>query len=141
VIRILSRSSEAATGCLLYERPRPDGYAVVRTLSGVDYAHRLMYERFVGPIPDGAVIDHLCAVKSCCNPAHLEAVTHRVNVIRGPSPTAVAHVTDRCVAGLHDLTGANVVRLTSGRRTCRACRDERHRAWRQRRRNVTFEAP
>lgn len=47
------------------------------------YAHRLSYELFVGPIPDGYELDHLCRNRGCVNPAHLEAVTHRVNVLRG----------------------------------------------------------
>ncbi|WP_338185886.1 HNH endonuclease signature motif containing protein [Jatrophihabitans sp.] len=49
-------------------------------------AHRWSYEHFVGPIPDGLEIDHLCAVTSCVNPAHLEAVTPDENKRRGPLP-------------------------------------------------------
>ncbi|ETW95942.1 MAG: HNH endonuclease [Candidatus Entotheonella factor] len=44
--------------------------------------HRLIYEIFHGPIPKGKEVHHLCAVRSCCNPAHLELVTHRENVAR-----------------------------------------------------------
>jgi hypothetical protein len=52
------------------------------------YAHRYAYEHFVGPIPDNLEIDHLCRRRCCVNPEHLEAVTHRVNVARGTSPSA-----------------------------------------------------
>lgn len=46
-------------------------------------AHRLSYEAHVGPIPDGLLLDHLCRVRQCVNPAHLEPVTHQVNTLRG----------------------------------------------------------
>ncbi len=64
---------------------QPSGYG--RIGSGGDggkvlMAHRVAYEFMVGPIPPGLQIDHLCRNKSCVNPAHLEAVTHRENMIR-----------------------------------------------------------
>lgn len=45
-------------------------------------AHRWSYEHFVGPVPDGLELDHLCRVRRCVNPLHLEAVTHRENCLR-----------------------------------------------------------
>lgn len=51
-------------------------------------AHRYAYETLVGPIPDGQELDHLCRVRSCVNPAHLEPVSHRENVLRGTSSWA-----------------------------------------------------
>lgn len=45
-------------------------------------AHRWMYELRVGPIPDGCVIDHLCRIKACVNPKHLEAVSLAENNAR-----------------------------------------------------------
>ena len=45
-------------------------------------AHRWAYEHFIGPIPEGLTIDHLCKVKSCVNPKHLEAVTNEENIMR-----------------------------------------------------------
>ena len=45
-------------------------------------AHRIAYEVFKGPIPEGLEIDHLCCVKFCCNPDHLEAVTPAINTQR-----------------------------------------------------------
>ena len=45
-------------------------------------AHRVAYELFVGPIPHGLTIDHLCYKRACVNPAHLEAVTLSENVRR-----------------------------------------------------------
>jgi len=46
-------------------------------------AHRYAYEFLVGPIPKGLVLDHLCRVKICVNPEHLQPVTQRENVLRG----------------------------------------------------------
>ena len=46
-------------------------------------AHRFVYLNYVGPIPDGLTIDHLCRVRNCVNPFHLEPVTIRENVQRG----------------------------------------------------------
>lgn len=45
-------------------------------------AHRYAYELLVGPIPEGMQIDHLCEVKRCVNPQHLEPVTAEVNSMR-----------------------------------------------------------
>lgn len=45
-------------------------------------AHRWSYEHFAGPIPEGLVVDHLCSVRHCVNPAHLEVVTQRENLRR-----------------------------------------------------------
>jgi hypothetical protein len=46
------------------------------------WAHRAAYILSVGPIPAGLELDHLCRVSLCCNPAHLEAVSHRENILR-----------------------------------------------------------
>ncbi|MFC8490724.1 HNH endonuclease signature motif containing protein [Streptomyces sp. NPDC057235] len=53
-------------------------------------AHRAAHVLFIGPIPEGAVVDHLCRVKRCVNPAHLEAVTQKENMRRGNASIAVA---------------------------------------------------
>jgi hypothetical protein len=46
-------------------------------------AHRMAYEHFVGPIPAGKSLDHLCRNRACCNPKHLDPVTHEENCLRG----------------------------------------------------------
>jgi len=67
-------------GCWLWTgwcNPRGYGYSDWMTL-----AHREVYQALVGPIPEGMDLDHLCFVKNCCNPVHLEPVPHRVNIKR-----------------------------------------------------------
>lgn len=66
---------------------QPNGYGYF-WLDGARYAHRVAYEIAVGPIPAGLVIDHLCANKSCVNPAHLEVVTIGENTRRARAAAA-----------------------------------------------------
>lgn len=58
------------------------GYGIFG-LPGASEAHRASYLLFKGPIPEGLEVDHLCFVRPCVNPAHLEAVTHEENIRRG----------------------------------------------------------
>lgn len=51
--------------------------------------HRWVHLRFIGPIPEGYDVDHLCSVRNCVNPDHLEAVTRTENIQRGNGPTLV----------------------------------------------------
>ncbi len=83
--------------------------------------HIVSYTLLVGPIPYGCEIDHLCRVRLCCNPDHLEAVTHRENVKRGAAPTAIAHRIQTCKWG-HSRKGTRLYR------ECAECRRLRRRA-------------
>jgi hypothetical protein len=66
-------------------------------------AHRVAYEQFVGPIPEGLVIDHLCRNKGCVNPDHLEPVTIGENVLRGETIPARNLLKTHCHRG-HEFT-------------------------------------
>ena len=116
-----------APGCWLWTKAvRPDGYGVFGAAPGrIVYAHRFSYELHRGPIPAGMVLDHLCRVRSCVNPAHLEAVTDRVNILRGVGMTAINARRTHCPQG-HPLDG--VTRRYTGRQThqryCRRCNRE-----------------
>lgn len=78
-------------------------------------AHRWVYEHFVGPIPAGLTIDHLCRVRRCVNPAHMEPVSVAENNRRGWSPPAKNARRTTCLRG-HEL-----ILFPSGRRRCREC--------------------
>jgi hypothetical protein len=81
-------------------------------------AHRWSYEHFKGPIPKGLELDHLCRVRGCVNPDHLEAVTHKENVLRGN----VAKSSPTCRQG-HLKEGRNLYTVPSTKaRRCRTCR-------------------
>lgn len=72
------------TDCWIWQKATmEDGYAVGRRNGRSWLMHRWYYEQHIGPIPDGLQIDHLCRVRCCVNPAHLEPVTQTENRLRG----------------------------------------------------------
>ena len=85
--------------------------------------HRLAYETLVGPIPPGLVLDHLCRVPACVNPAHLDPVTDRENSSRSPIWNGNKI---RCVRG-HVRVNNNIYVNSRGERICRQCDRERGR--------------
>lgn len=101
-------------------------------------AHRWAYEYYVGPIPEGLTIDHLCRNRACVNVDHLEAVPHRVNTLRGTSPTAVNATKTHCPEG-HAYDEQNTSAPASGSRECRACRREQSREYYERNREKVIE--
>lgn len=111
----------AGFGSAVYGRFRP-GAHVQREEVG---AHRWAYEHWVGPIPEGLEIDHLCRVKLCVNPAHLEPVTRAENMRRARKPL--------CPRG-HDKTDPlNQHFDAKGRlHDCKECRRIRERARKKR---------
>lgn len=116
----------------------PAGYSHVSNSPGKKprrrKSHRVAYEALIGPIPPGLTIDHLCRVRNCVNPLHMEAVTIQVNISRGDSLKNLilghkamglkALAATECKRG-HPYSGDNIIFRKDGRgkitRRCRAC--------------------
>ena len=106
------------------------------------YTHRLAFEVCNGPIPSGLVIDHLCRVPPCFNPAHLQVVTQRENLLRGTGFTARFANQTHCINGHRfDANNTRVVRPGRSRvwRLCRECHriGERNRRLKQKLQRLT----
>lgn len=114
------------TDCVIWTAGNTGRYGVMWHDGKQRYAHRVIYEWLVGPIPDGYEIDHLCRVTLCVNPDHLEAVTPEENRRRA-APT-------HCAKG-HERTPENTI--GSGRQSrCKICRND----WKRRAYHAESEA-
>jgi len=87
------------------------------------FAHRVSYELSIGPIPEGLSLDHLCRVRHCVNPAHLEPVTQRENIMRGNGIAAKEAAKTHCPKN-HPYDEENT-RNYRGKRFCKACNRDR----------------
>ena len=124
---------EPNSGCWLwigYQTPRQYGRILVDGHSR--FAHRIAYALWKGPLTPDLTIDHLCRVHSCVNPAHLELVTQRENVLRGNAKAALLAQQTHCQHG-HPLEGEFIYRRKN-RRICRVCCNAYHRVRYHRRR-------
>ena len=142
------------TPCWVWQKVcNPKGYAKSHfaDLGKNKRVHRVSYELYVGPIPEGLTLDHLCRVKSCVNPAHLEPVTALENIRRAVgfsakprrrlgrnvpgrpkgSKTDPALLPTHCKHG-HEYTPENTG-MDCGKRRCRECSraNDRRRYWRE----------
>ncbi|TMD08313.1 MAG: HNH endonuclease [Chloroflexi bacterium] len=125
-------SPEPNSGCWLWTGARfqHGDYGAVRWNGRAAYAHRVVYELAREPIPPGLTLDHLCRVRACVNPAHLEAVTMYTNAMRGVGVGARKARQVVCPRGhVYDV-------LDGLGRRCSICRNE---TGRQRRARVSAE--
>lgn len=138
IARWLGRVVETDEGCWLWPGAKfRSGYANVGTVERGQRRnrslHRVFYERFVGPIPEGLDLDHLCRTTSCVNPGHVEPVTRSVNLRRGNAGglrnrgrAAANAAKTHCHHG-HPFDEENTHWTKAGGRSCRACDRDRHR--------------
>lgn len=123
--RFWAKVNKTETCWLWTASKKPKGYGEFSVDGSLVYAHRFAYEAVVGPIPAGLTLDHLCRVRHCVNPTHLEAVTNRENNLRGESQSAAHARKTRCPQG-HEYAGENLI-VYRGARQCRECRNRRKR--------------
>lgn len=113
--RMAAKVTVDDNGCWIWTGARAsNGYGSRSHDGRIWSTHKLAYTLLVAPVPDGLQIDHLCRVRACCNPAHLEPVDQATNMRR-----ARAHIT-HCPQG-HEYTPDNIVWNHGTRRNCRAC--------------------
>lgn len=129
--RLTRRTVVDENGCWIWQGSKDtSGYGLVRIAGRLEKTHRaVLLER--GVDLEGLEVDHLCRVRACCNPDHLEAVTHRTNILRSPiSPTSINYLKTHCANG-HEFTPENTYwRTNASGRDCRECRRTRMRKYR-----------
>ena len=114
--RIKALSFPNENGCWIWQASRTaTGYGQITAAGTTKKAHRVAYEAFKGPIPDGKLLDHLCRTPLCVNPDHLEPVDHAENARRG-----YWGLITKCPKG-HPYEGTNLYRTPRGHRRCMAC--------------------
>lgn len=130
---VLGRLSAAITtndqGCWLWTKSRTeDGYGQISVKRMMIRCHQVAYHLYVGPVPAGLQLDHLCRNRACCNPWHLEPVTPGINSRRGLRSRWKSTIT-RCPQD-HPYDEINTyVHPVTGHRTCRRCRADRQRRY------------
>ena len=136
-VRFMAHVEKTDTCWLWTASCTENGYGRFKVSPRHMMAHRASYELFVGRIPDGLQIDHLCHTadptcdlrddcphRRCVRPDHLEAVTLRENMLRSPHTlNSISAAKTHCPQG-HPYDEANTYVCPDGRRDCRTCRRE-----------------
>lgn len=123
VLNRVARYVEPVTesGCWLWTGTiESSGYGRLRVGKRKLLAHRLVYAIYRGGLADSDYLDHLCRVRCCVNPDHLEIVDLRTNILRGTAPSAQNARKTHCPLG-HPYDAVNTHIKIDGRRECRAC--------------------
>lgn len=128
--RLMEKREISPSGCWLFTGAlHPNGYAstTLGRRNKRDYAHRIAYRILIGEIPEGKDLDHLCRVRNCFNPEHLEPVTRQMNTRRGLAPQMLGALNGEkthCVNG-HPFDEENTYNRPTGGRSCKTCTRER----------------
>ena len=138
LIRFWRLVGNRGEGCWLWLGHVSNGYGSFRAdpQRAAISAHRFAYEELIGTIPAGLTLDHLCRVRNCVNPAHLEPVSMRTNTLRGEGPSALNSRKTMCRRG-HLLDAETTYLNPRGERQCRRCHRSRVAAYRARLANIT----
>lgn len=112
-----------AAECWAWQGYRFKGYGRFNAKGTNVLASRFSYELYVAPIPLGFQIDHLCSNPPCVNPNHLEAVTPRINTLRGQAFSAINARKTHCIHG-HAFDERNTGLTSERYRYCRRCKRE-----------------
>jgi hypothetical protein len=109
------------------------GYGQVSFGKKMVRVHRYVWERDLGPIHEGAMIDHQCRNRACCNVQHLRVVTAKVNATENVvgSAAQIQRAKTHCPSG-HEYTQDNLYMRKNGHRECRTCTQNRCREYARR---------
>lgn len=119
--RFLAKFDQPEEGCWNWKASPAVGYGQFWNGEYRTGAHRVSYTHFVGAIPDGLYLDHLCRNPRCVRPDHLEPVTNYENQVRGNTVIAANVAKTHCRHG-HEFTPENTGYADGGReRRCKTC--------------------
>lgn len=131
-LRILPLVRIVSSGCWeMTSNQKTKGYKEICVNRKKHRAHRFFYEKLIGPIRDGLMLDHLCRNRGCVNPLHLEQVTNKENAIRGVGWAGQNYRKTHCNNG-HEFNKENTgTKIQKGResRMCLKCKKEADARW------------
>lgn len=116
---------EKTSTCWLFTGNKVNGYGSFRFRGRMLKAHRFSWALAGREVPEGMVLDHVCRVRNCVNPEHLEVVTAAENLYRGVSFAAINRRKTHCIHG-HEFSAENTHVNPQGYRVCCECRRARY---------------
>jgi hypothetical protein len=97
------------------------GYGLFSKHSKSERAYRISYELFIGPIPKGMTVHHICHNPNCVNPGHLELLIRKDHVALHDTNIMTANSKKTHCRNGHEYTEKNTRRDKNGGRYCREC--------------------